>query len=359
MKEANVIGVMSGTSLDGLDLALCCFSRSNEKWYYKILKTQTVKYPAAWEKQLMYAHHLQGDALIKLDKAYGAFIGNSINNFLKNRSEQVHLVGSHGHTVFHDPAQKINLQVGDGNMIAAITGITTVYDFRSFDIALNGQGAPLVPAGDELLFNEFDYCLNMGGFANISFKKANKRIAFDICPVNTVINKYSRLLGYTFDKDGHLAREGNVDRRMLDKLNALPFYQKTPPKSLSREWLENTFFSLLEAEGHPPEDVLRTVYEHIAIQLKVVLDNGNSGNKVLVTGGGAFNEFLMDLIREKTNKNIIIPEHQLVEYKEALIFAFLGLLRYNNEVNCLASVTGAERNSCSGVVVNGSGRLKA
>ncbi len=355
MNEANVIGVMSGTSLDGLDIVLCRFCKTGGQWMYNILRSKTIDYPAAMEKQLLHAHQLQGDALTMLDKAYGAFIGNSINNFLKDCSEQVHLIGSHGHTVFHDPAQKLNLQVGDGNMIAAITGITTVYDFRSLDIALNGQGAPLVPAGDELLFGEFDYCINLGGFANISFKQDNKRVAFDICPVNTVINKYSRLLGYPFDEDGHLAGKGNINQHILEKLNAIAYYQKLPPKSLSREWLENTFFTLLDAESFTPEDILRTVYEHIAMQVKVALDNEAIGDKVLVTGGGAFNDFLMELIREKTSKNIIIPEDKLVEHKEAIIFAFLGLLRYNKEVNCLASVTGAERDSCSGVVVCGEG----
>ncbi len=344
---------MSGTSLDGLDLALCHFYRKEKNWRYEIIKTRTIEYPDLWVRRLANAHHLNSWDLIMLDKAYGVFIGESVNDFLLQCKTKPLIIASHGHTVFHAPDQQTNLQIGNGNVIAAVTGITTIFDFRSLDIALNGQGAPLVPAGDELLFGEFDYCLNLGGFANISYKVEGKRIAFDICPVNIIINRYSQLAGKPFDMDGRLASSGVVKHDLLNMLNKISFYGEGYPKSLSREWLDNQFIPILERFEYSIEDMLRTLYEHIAIQIGEVLNEEENGSRALVTGGGANNRFLIERIQDRISNNLFIPDDQLIAFKEAIVFAFLGVLRLNGEINCFSSVTGADRDSCSGTIVKG------
>jgi anhydro-N-acetylmuramic acid kinase len=256
------------------------------------------------------------------------------------------IIASHGHTIFHEPQKRIMFQIGDGAAIAAETGIDTVSDFRRLDIMLGGQGAPLVPIGDRLLFGDYDYCLNIGGFSNISFEKDGKRIAFDISPVNYVINHYSRQIGLEFDKDGEIAKKGKVDQKLLDELNALPYYNQDGPKSLGREWVEKIIYPMLESKGMKLEDMLRTYYEHAAMQIAKVAKNG----KMLITGGGAFNKFLIERIDALTGCETVIPEKQIIDYKEALIFAFLGALYMADEASCLASVTGAKCDNIGGML---------
>jgi anhydro-N-acetylmuramic acid kinase len=278
----------------------------------------------------------------------------------------VSLIASHGHTVFHRPEKNITLQIGDGAEIAAKTGITTVSDFRRFDVALGGQGAPLVPAGDELLFGHYTFCLNLGGFANISFRESGKRLAFDICPVNIVMNRLAREKGLEFDRGGQLAASGLVDPDLLNKIESLDFYNLDGPRSLGKEWVDEVFMPVLECSRAGVADKLRTVCEHIALQIAAVTKEYRKKEKsavtssgtdpaaagsLLITGGGARNDFLSGLIAEKVSPvTIVIPEEELVDYKEAIIFAFLGLLRLRNEVNCLASVTGASRDNCGGII---------
>ncbi len=339
---------MSGTSLDGLDIVLCKFVFNN-KWEFEILKSETIEYNTLWKKNLSKAQALSGIDLLLLHKEYGRFIGESINQFMDNTNETVDFVSSHGHTVFHQPAKKLTLQIGDGAEIAAVTGITSISDFRSMDVALDGQGAPLVPIGDELLFPEYDYCINIGGFANISFNENDKRLAYDVCPANIVLNLLANKLGQTYDKGGILGRSGKVNNELLEKLNKLDYYNKKHPKSLGKEWLNEIFIPILEKYNISLSNKIRTVYEHIALQISQAI-NTTKKSKTLITGGGAYNNFLIELIKQKTKSEIIIPDKNIVEFKEALIFAFLGVLRYNNQINCLASVTDAKRDSSGGII---------
>jgi anhydro-N-acetylmuramic acid kinase len=348
METYHALGIMSGTSLDGLDLALCRFTCSGKHWTHAIDKATTVPYPDRWFRRLGQAHTLNAHSFLVLHKEFGRFMGEQVNAFLSDPARP-DLVASHGHTLFHTPSLGLTFQIGDGATLAATCGITTICDFRSLDVALGGQGAPLVPAGDEMLFGNYDFCLNLGGFANISFRKDNRRIAYDICPVNSLLNPLSRRLGLPFDEDGKAGRSGKIIDALLAILDSNPYYQSPPPKSLGREWLEQNILPHISTEAYSIPDLLRTVYQHAAGQISSNLTGDPSGN-VLVTGGGAYNRFLLELIRQNTRCNLVLPDDRLIQFKEALIFAFLGVLRMRNEINCLASVTGARQDSSSGVV---------
>jgi anhydro-N-acetylmuramic acid kinase len=349
MKKFKVIGVMSGTSLDGLDIALCEFEKVDDNWKSSINDAVTIRYDDLMREKLNRAHHLNGYDLSKFDIDYGVYIGKQIKDFIKNKKVKVDFISSHGHTVFHNPKELITLQIGNGAAIAATTFISTVANFRILDVVLNGQGAPLVPIGDQLLFNEYDYCLNLGGFANISYSWYRKRLAFDICPVNIVINKLAHELDLEFDKDGIEARKGMVHVKLLKELNQLSYYNQNPPKSLGREWVEEFFYKIVEKYDLSINDALRTIYEHIVFQVSRSL-TGSVNKKVLITGGGAHNIFLIELLKKCTNHKIIVPNKLLVDYKEALIFAFLGVLRMREEYNCLSSVTGATHDNIGGAI---------
>ncbi|MFZ2284226.1 MAG: anhydro-N-acetylmuramic acid kinase, partial [Lutibacter sp.] len=233
--------------------------------------------------------------------------------------------------------------------ITSITGIKTICDFRVQDVALGGQGAPLVPVGDELLFSEYDYCLNLGGFSNISFNKNQQRIAFDICPVNIVLNHYVTSLNMEYDDKGKIASEGNIEKNLLSALNSLAFYNDVKPKSLGYEFVAETIFPMIDKHNLSIKDILRTFVEHIAIQISKKIDSA-SGKTMLVTGGGAFNTFLIERLQSYTKTQLIIPEETIINYKEALVFALLGFLKDEGKNNCLKSVTGASKDHCSGVV---------
>ena len=341
---------MSGTSLDGLDLAAVEFYYDNEKWDFNLAATATVPYSDEWENKLAASDKLTGEKLIQLHTDYGRFTGKEVLKFMQSSGFVPDLIASHGHTVFHQPEKHFTFQAGSGAHIAAETGITTVADFRTGDVALGGQGAPLVPVGDRLLFSEYETCMNLGGFANISFEQSGKRIAFDICPVNFILNDLARKLGKPFDENGELGRQGTIDNQLLEKLNQLEFYAQNPPKSLGKEWMDNYFSPVTEESNLSVQDKLRTAYEHIAVQ---IANASPENGKILVTGGGAFNTFLIEQIKMHSSAEIIIPGKQIIDFKEALVFAFLGLLRHLGEVNCYASVTGASRDSSSGVIFPG------
>jgi anhydro-N-acetylmuramic acid kinase len=340
---------MSGTSLDGLDLVAAEFWQSAGKWKFEIISAKTISYPNDWRERLNSSPTLSGEKLIELHTKYGRFLGNETLQFIQEIGFQPDLIASHGHTVFHQPEMGFTFQIGNGADIAAITGITTVSDFRTGDVALGGQGAPLVPVGDKLLFSEFDFCLNLGGFANISYEDNNRRIAFDICPVNFILNHFAEKQGLQYDKNGELGRKGKINSALLKNLNQLDFYQKKPPKSLGREWVEQVFNQELNNFSISDSDKLRTVYEHIAQQIAQIA--AGSG-KMLVTGGGAFNAFLIELISNQTTVEIVVPTKEIVDFKEGLIFAFLGVLKINGQNNCLSSVTGAKQDSSTGMVFN-------
>lgn len=342
-----VLGLMSGTSLDGLDLALCEFSRAGGRYSYKLLKAKTVIYPSTWKKLLSEAKNTNAKNYFRLHAEYGLYIAKEIKRFLKNSARQPKIIASHGHTVFHQPALGFTTQLGCGATIAANTGITTVCDFRSLDVALRGQGAPLVPVGDKLLFANYQACLNIGGIANISFDKNGKRLAYDICEANMLLNSLAERVGEAYDKDGRLAASGKVDKALLQNLNSLDYYKQTGAKSTGREWFERCVQPLLKGKNVPK--LLATATEHIAQIIATDLEKQKIKN-VLVTGGGALNSFLIEKIRSKTSCQLHIPEMDLIQFKEALIFGFLGYLRVNNHQNAYSSVTGAKQDSSGGAV---------
>ncbi len=339
---------MSGTSLDGVDMALCRFN-FNEKWRYTICDWSTIEYSQELLDRLKSAFSSTGEELARLHSDLGRFFGKKARVFLQQIDKTADIIASHGHTIFHKPEAGYTFQIGNGAEIAVNAGITTVCDFRTSDVARGGQGAPLVPIGDRLLFGEYGACLNLGGFANISYdNEKGERIAYDICPVNFVLNRLSERMGVKFDWNGDIARAGNVDSGLLKVLNDNPYFKKNAPKSLGQEWVEENVFGYLKPEFNTA-DLLRTYCEHVAIQLSDSFKE-ITGNDILVTGGGVLNSFLMELVREKTDCTIVIPELETVEMKEALIFAFLGVLRFCGEVNSLTSVTGASRDSINGAI---------
>ena len=342
------IGCMSGTSLDGLDLAACRFT-FDKLWSFEILKSVTIPYSHKWVNKLVSASGLSAFEFALLNNEYGKFIGKHVADFCSGLSEKPDLVSSHGHTIFHQPKERLTLQIGHGASVAAYSGLQTVCDFRSVDVALKGQGAPLVPIGDELLFGQYEICMNLGGIANVSFREENERRAFDICPVNMAFNYFIKDLGYEYDLDGNLGRTGNIQSELLLLLNELEFYRLQGPKSLSREWFENEFLPLINSFQLTPEDILRTLYEHISDQLSQAIEQYPK-SQILVTGGGAHNVFLIELLSEKTKHKTVVPSTQIIDFKETIIFAFLGILRLRNEVNCLKSVTGADHDHSGGVI---------
>ena len=351
MKDSwNVIGLMSGTSLDGIDLVFASFFKKNNTYSYKIVKAETVSYSLKWEEKLRNAFYMPEYEINKLNEDYGVFLGEVINNFIKENSlKNIDFIASHGHTIFHKPEEGYTLQIGDGSKISQTTNLKVICDFRTQDVNFGGQGAPLVPIGDKLLFSEFDYCLNLGGFSNISFEKKGQRIAFDICPVNIVLNYYVKQLGFDFDDKGEISKSGTINSNLLNELNSNNFYILPVPKSLGFEFVEKEVIPLIDNYKLPIKDVLRTFIEHAAIKIAEQVENSIT-KKMLVTGGGAYNLFLINLIKSKTKCELVIPNKNLIDFKEALIFAFLGVLKVNNQVNCLRSVTGATKNHSSGKI---------
>ncbi len=296
---------------------------------------------------------MTGQELTQTHAGYGRYLGTLVKEFMEQGNEKADFISSHGHTVFHQPGKGFTFQIGDGAAIAAEALLTVVCDFRTTDVALGGQGAPLVPVGDRLLFSEYDFCLNIGGIANISAEMNGERIAYDICPANQLLNRLAAKLGFEYDKDGAFAREGQLIEDLLKKLNGFFFYKKNFPKSLGNENVAEYFFPILDESSYSLQDKLRTCTEHIAHQIAEAINGENSSVKsILVTGGGTFNKFLIELVEEKTHHKIILPEAEIIKFKEAVVFAFLGVLRMRNEVNVLKSVTGAKRDSVSGAVYN-------
>ncbi|UOK43617.1 MULTISPECIES: anhydro-N-acetylmuramic acid kinase [Flavobacterium] len=349
-KMYNVVGVMSGTSLDGVDLAHIRFSIENGKWEFQIFQCETVAYPEEWVGLLKKAVDFSKAELITLNKEYTALLGGIISDFItKHKLEDLDAVCSHGHTILHQPQNGFTLQIGNLPEIAELTQQKVVCDFRVQDVKMGGQGAPLVPIGDRILFSDYDYCLNLGGFSNVSFEENGNRIAFDISPVNTVLNFYADKLGLKYDDKGQISKSGTISAELLFELNELDFYRKTYPKSLGFEFVKETVLPMIERYSISIEDKLRTFTEHVAFQIAAALPEKEGS--LLVTGGGAYNIFLIERMRVYLPEmQIVVPDAKTIEFKEALIFALLGVLRLENEVNVLASVTGASTNHSSGVI---------
>jgi anhydro-N-acetylmuramic acid kinase len=349
-----VLGLMSGTSLDGLDMALCEFEPEGHGYAFKIHKALTVPYSREWRARLSGAPRLSAEAYFELHAEYGRFMAAKVQDFLKGVSQQPSLLCSHGHTVFHQPRKGFSTQLGCGATLAALTEISTVCDLRNGDVALGGQGAPLVPIGDKLLFPQYQACVNIGGIANISFDNAEgERVAFDICEANMLLNHLSEQSGKPYDENGAMARSGKIQLPLLKALNALDFYKTSGPRSIGREWFENNVMPLMAAGNFSIEDKLATSVEHIAFVITETL-NKQKIKEALFSGGGAFNTFLMERIAAHTPTTCSLEESNITNFKEAVIFAFLGYLRLNGKLNALRAVTGASRDSVTGAFYIGS-----
>lgn len=341
---------MSGSSLDGVDLACCKFERVNQSWNFQIICAETISYPEMWRARLLGLPKQPMEVYPKMHSFYGRYLGQLVKSFIEKHQLIVDFVASHGHTIFHNPTDGYTAQIGDGAAISATCGLPVVSDFRTMDVGLGGQGAPLVPIGDKLLFSQYNACLNLGGFSNISIINQNHSKAWDIGPCNIVLNAVAESLGFEFDFNGEIAAKGSVRTDLLEELNSLPFYSQVGAKSLGREWVNQNFWPTVQKfQGTADQDLLATFTEHIAIQIAKTL-NHYELKHVMATGGGALNQFLIQTIQTKTACKLLIPSIELVQFKEALIFALLGLLRICNEDNVLSSVTGSKQNHCAGAL---------
>ncbi|RUA18375.1 MAG: anhydro-N-acetylmuramic acid kinase [Flavobacteriia bacterium] len=354
MSSYNVLGLMSGTSLDGLDMALCHIWQENGHWNYSIKHTKDVSYTDKMRERLKNAIYLSEKDHTQLHRDYGIWLGEQAKTFIKEIDGDVDFIASHGHTSHHRPHDGITFQLGDGQLLANTSGKKVVCDFRTKDVSLKGQGAPLVPIGDKLLFHEYDFCLNLGGISNISFDKDGERIAYDIGLANMPLNHITHKMGLAYDENGKLARSGKLDHDLLQQLNALAYYQLPYPKSTGYEWFTGEIVPLIEASGSSEIDLLHTFIHHNCEQIAISVHKhqGKSQNKLLATGGGALNQFFMDTLQEKlgSHTEVVVPSKTLIAYKEALVFALMGVLRLEGKTNVLRSVTGATSDSCSGEV---------
>lgn len=353
------IGIMSGSSLDGLDIVFAEFTETAGNWSYQVIASDCYEYEELWISRLKNAIHLNAYDYLLLHSEYGKYIGKKINHFIEknNLQFQVQLIASHGHTTFHAPHLGMTGQLGDGAAMAATTGVNVVSDLRAMDVALGGQGAPIVPMGEKLLWGDYDALLNIGGIANISIKKDDEYIAYDICPANRVLNMLANEDGKNYDADGAMAAAGKVNTALLSQLNALDYYKQSHPKSLANNFGTDIVYPLIKSFDISVEDGLRTFTEHIAMQVGYAFINNlkiqNSNYKLLITGGGAHNRFLIERIKfalDVVNCKVEVPSKEVVDYKEALVMALLGVLRWREENTVLASVTGASRNSIGGAV---------
>lgn len=354
IEKHNIIGLMSGSSLDGIDLVDVDFWHDG-KWHFEIVAKDNADYDDDWHKKLADAFYYDKNQLQNIDYQYGKLLGHVTKQFIDKFNLKPDIVASHGHTIFHRPQEHYTLQIGDGQALADECGITVINDFRTEDVLKGGQGAPLVPIGDKLLFSDYPICLNIGGIANVSYDIDCQRIAYDICIANQALNYLSTRVkthGRAFlqyDRDGLIARSGSIDNQLLATLNSHPFYSEKYPKSLGREFFEDNIKPLLENRDDIA-NLMATVVEHIAIQIGESVTTFPETSQLLITGGGAKNKFLVERIQAHTKHHVVVPSNDIIDYKEALVFAFLGLLRSRNEINVLKSVTGAESDSSSGKI---------
>lgn len=360
MDRYRVIGLMSGSSLDGLDIAYCDFTNENRHWKFQILKTEVVEYSEEWVQEIKRLPAATAKTLWEVHTGLGAYFGEQVSRFIKKHALQnkVDFVASHGHTVFHFPQKKFTTQIGDGAAIAVYTGLPVICDFRSADVADGGQGTPIVPIGDKLLFPHFKFCLNIGGIANISCKTTNSIVAFDVCCANQILNMLANRVNQAFDRFGEIAAQGNLNQELLQKLNALDYYAQRYPKSLDNSFSRDVVLPVIEASALNTEDKMRTFTEHIAVQIanhiaaiaKTEKTEFATTEKILATGGGAFNRFLIERIQAQTKMQVEIPGDETVKFKEALVIALMGVLRMRNESNLLKTVTGATKNLIGGAI---------
>lgn len=345
---------MSGTSLDGLDLCYCHIWNENETWQFEIKKTKSISYSPEMQERLKNSIFLPADELLQFHNSYGTWLGEQAKFFIEENNLEVECIASHGHTTHHQPENGLTFQIGSGQHLANTSGHKVVCDFRTNDVALGGQGAPLVPIGDQLFFGNYDFCLNLGGISNVSFEKKGKRIAYDIGLANMILNHITRKNGFDYDSGGERAKSGSINVQMLNKLNALEYYKLPFPKSIGYEWFVEEVVPIVEATDDSLENLLCTGIHHICEQVAIQIKNNieKPNNSLFVTGGGALNDFLIETLQEKLSDTtkVVATEKQLIEFKEALVFSLMGVLRLEHKINVLSSVTGAKSDSSSGVI---------
>ena len=347
-----ITGLMSGSSMDGTDLACCDLIWRGKQWSYRILEAETIPYGKEMKSKLEEACHWSRNEIDELDKELGEFYASLLNDFHLRHMLVPDFIASHGHTILHDPQRGVSYQAGNGSIMAERTRTVVVNDFRSEDVAQGGQGAPLVPLGDRLFFADYEGCLNLGGFANISYQnKEGQSMAYDLSPANMALNHVAGLKGLEFDRNGELARQGTLHADLFEKMNQLDYYLQSPPKSLGREWFIGTLLPLMNHSALTPEDLMATLLEHIAFQVARGINKAGL-RSILITGGGALNQTLIKRISQYTRCSLEIPGEQLIHYKEALVFALLGALKIRGEINCLSSVTGGKRDLSAGTIHN-------
>lgn len=347
-----MIGLMSGTSGDGLDIVFALF-KYDTKWTFELVCGETIPFPKDLGDALSQCHLFKSEDLAHLDIRFGRWMGLQVADFCLREQISPLAIASHGHTVFHQPEKNLTLQIGNGWALHVASQLPVINDFRSLDVQLGGQGAPLVPIGDKLLFDAYDYCLNLGGIANVSMEKDGLRVAFDVCPFNLLFNHFAQKSGFPFDDKGNLAKSGSVLPLLLDALYNIPYYSVNGARSLGREDIEKTYLPLTDLPDTNPTDILATLSEHFATMIaKPIKQIPSKNGIILATGGGAFNTYFLEKLALKLGKGstLSVPDEDIIAYKEALVFAFLGVLRLRKEINCLASVSGASQNSCGGTL---------
>jgi anhydro-N-acetylmuramic acid kinase len=348
------IGLMSGTSMDGLDVVAVRFDKSDHQWQFQILASEVMAYDDFWDTTLRNLHKATLVEYAEINALYGQFLGDKVNEFIfKHQLKgKFDVIGSHGHTILHQPQKSFTVQVGSGAHLAERTKIPVVSDLRSSDVAAGGQGAPIVPIGEKYLFPECNAFLNIGGIANIALHESEKVIAYDVCPGNTPLNLLAVTVGQSYDANGNLARNGQLNLELFNQLNALPYYQKATPKSLHTDTILKDWMSVIDAASCTLEDKLHTVGEHIAFQIGNAMQSVNISNfkQLMITGGGAKNSFLVERIQALIPQKVVVPNNTIIDFKEALVMAFFAVLRLRGEANCLSSVTGANRNVCGGAI---------
>ena len=357
MTSKTVVGLMSGSSLDGIDLCCVHFYESEKQLKYRWIKGHTYPISQPLKEALKKASEEDKKHGSSLDQRFSQFALECLKSFLKKLDEKVDLISSHGHTVNHEPENGVTVQIGDGAYWAKELNIPVVFDFRSEDVALGGQGAPLVPIGDTTLFREYEYCLNLGGISNISYRDDDRVIAYDISMCNTPLNELAQRLGKEYDKSGSIAESGQFISDLFHELNDLDYFQLTAPKSLDKAWYFSKMQPLFDSRPYSIADLLNTTCEHIGYQIAKAINATNSNSKlskVLVTGGGAYNTYLISSIEKYLDPNfkLLTPEPYLIEYKEAIIFALMGWLKIHSRINVLSSVTGATKDTSAGKIAS-------
>ncbi len=354
MKKYKIIGLMSGTSLDGLDLAYCHIWEEQGSWRFDIKKIKSISYTKEMQEKLKNSIFLPADELLIFHNTYGTWLGEQTKIFIEESDLAIDAIASHGHTTHHQPENGLTFQIGSGQHLANASGQKVICDFRTNDVGLGGQGAPLVPIGDRLFFGNYDFCLNLGGISNVSFEQNGKRIAYDIGLANMILNHITRKNGLDYDEGGRLARSGKINSEMLEKLNVLEYYKLPIPKSIGYEWFVEEVVPIVDSTKDSMENLLCTGIHHICDQVAFQIKSHckKPKNTLFVTGGGALNDFLIETLQEKLGDavEVAVTEKQLIEFKEATVFALMGVLRLENKTNVLSSVTGAKCDSSSGVI---------